>query len=152
MKSNQILAFTHFPAQNYDLICAAATSTEEPPSTLCNHANAQHFRAFVTFQGMPRPPEIEERRRALGDRTSKACCTCSKQFLDEIGRAARERGESTDYFVFRAIWDRYRSQARLKSDDEGQKFLAFQKFLQDRRADPLLKELLEQVIERYLPK
>jgi predicted nucleic acid-binding protein len=100
---------------------------------------------------MPRP-DGEERQRALGDKTSKACCSCSKQFLKEVRNAAEERGETTDYFVFRAIWDRYRTQKQLKSQAEGHKFLAFQKFLEDRRADPLLKELLERVIDRYLPK
>jgi hypothetical protein len=94
---------------------------------------------------------MEERKRAQGDKKSKACGSCSKKFLEEIGDAAKERGESTDYFVFRATWDRFRSHQKLKSEDEGQKFLAFQKFLQDRRADPILKEMLERVVDRYLP-
>lgn len=94
---------------------------------------------------------MDERKRAQGDKKSKACGSCSKKFLDDIGDAAKERGESTDYFVFRATWDRYRAHLKLKAEEEGQKFLAFQKFLQDRRADPLLKDLLEKVVDRYLP-
>lgn len=101
---------------------------------------------------MPRTPELEERRRALGDKTSKACGSCSPEFLKEIGQAADERGESTDSFVFRAVWERYRIHRELKGEEEGEKFLAFKKFLQDRHADPDVKELFEKILGRYLPK
>jgi hypothetical protein len=104
------------------------------------------------YNPMPGSSEAEARKRARGDQTSKACASCSKEFLEDIGRAARERGESTDYFVFQAIWARYRMHQKLMGEDEGLKFLAFQKFLRHNHADPILKDALMAVIDRYLPK
>jgi hypothetical protein len=104
------------------------------------------------YKRMPGPSEAEARKSARGDRTSKACASCSKEFLEEIGRAARERGESTDSFVFQAIWARYRMHQKVTEEDEGLKFLAFQKFLRHNHADPILKEALIAVVDRYLPK
>jgi hypothetical protein len=100
---------------------------------------------------MARPPEAEERKRARGDKKSKLCGSCAKQFLAEVGQSAEEMGESTDYFVFRAVWERYRKHKELKTETDSARYLALQKLLHDKRTHPLFITLIEELLEPYLP-
>lgn len=97
--------------------------------------------------------DIEDRKRARGDAKYKICGGCSSQFQHDIRNAATDLGETTEYFVFRAAWDRFRAhETRKKESEEGRKFIAFQRFLADKKANPLLQEFLEKLIDQYLPR
>lgn len=95
----------------------------------------------------------DERARARGDAKYKICGGCSAQFQHDVRAVAAELGETTEYFVFQAAWDRYRNhQTKRKDSEESRKFIAFQSFLRDKKADPIVREFLEKLIDKYIPR